>query len=118
MIDQAVQQSHHRIPSIRHSHAIILFKANIGSLVKNEMVQHTLAESMDILEECYKDDKRKTYHALTFADQASQYWEIYPGDRAKTYLLTAQKWLTEEIKYSPWHRNLKYQLRRIQMLLK
>jgi len=117
MIDQAVLQSQYKIPSIRNSHAIILFKANIGSPVKDETVQHTLSESMDILRECYRYDKRKTYHATTFADQAVQYWEVYPGERAKSYLLTAEEWLLDEVKKSPWHRYAKYQLRRIQTLL-
>jgi len=118
MIDQAVLQSHYKIPSIRNSHAIILFKANIGSPIKDEVVQHTLSDSMDILKDCYKNDRRKTYHATTFADQAVQYWEVYPGERAKGYLLTAEQWLLDEAKNSPWHRYVNYQLRQVQTLLR
>jgi hypothetical protein len=48
---------------------------------------------MEILAECYHSDKHKTYHALTFADQAIQYWDIYADKTARKYLETANKWL-------------------------
>jgi hypothetical protein len=106
-IDDAIMQSAGKIPSIRNSHAIILFKANIDRPESDGTVQRTLKQSMDILSECYHYDKRKTYHALVFADQALKYCEVYPGEIANEYLATAKKWLEEETRKSPWHRNTK-----------
>ena len=102
-IDEALLMTHYKIPSIRNSHAIILFKANIE---KDEIstgdVRATLDESMRILSECYTYDQRKTYHALTFADQALQYWHRYGDQQAQEYLTRSLKWLTEERKRQPW----------------
>ncbi|MCU1302938.1 MAG: hypothetical protein JWQ87_3222 [Candidatus Sulfotelmatobacter sp.] len=114
-IDEAIEASGNRIPSIRNTHAIILFKANISVPdFGSELVAGTLKRSMDILAECYKYDKRKGYHALTFADQAVQYWQVYGDSLAKSYLETAKKWLIEESKRSPWHRGVKRLLRSVE----
>ena len=107
-IDEAVTQSGGKIWSILNSHAVILFKANIGRSPTDPTVQRTLQKSMDILSHCYNDDKRKTYHAVTFADQAIQYSRIYNNDVALGYLETAKKWLTEETARSPWNKHVKW----------
>jgi hypothetical protein len=117
-IDEAIMKSAGRIPSIRNSHAIILFKANIDRQETDGTVQRTLKQSMDILSECYHYDKRKIYHALTFTDQALKYYEIYGDEIAYEYIETAQKWLEEEYKKSPWHRNIKYLLDRVSRILR
>ena len=89
-IDEAIVMSKGAITSIRNSHAIILFKANIDSPDGDSTVQTTLEKSMDILKECYTYDKRKTYHALTFAEQSLLYLEKYPNQEgAIEYLKTA-----------------------------
>jgi len=106
-IDEAVTQSGGKIWSILNSHAVILFRANIGRPPTDPTVQRTLQRSMDILSRCYNDDKRKTYHALTFADQSIQYYGVYKNDEALEYLTTAKKWLTEEAARSPWNKNVK-----------
>lgn len=106
-IDQAVLETENRIPSIRNSHAIILFRSNIHADKDNPTVQHTLKQSMNILQECHQYDRRKTYHALVFADQALQYWNIYNDDTAKDFLIMALKWLKDEMKISYWNRNVK-----------
>jgi hypothetical protein len=105
-IDEAVMLSRNKVPSIRNSHAIILFRANIN-MPADDTVRRTLKQSMDILAECYTYDKRKTYHALTFADQALMYSEVFHDDVARQYLETAMRWLIEEEKRVPWHRNVK-----------
>jgi hypothetical protein len=116
-IDEAVTRSNYRIPSIRHSHAIILFRANIGQPETDETVNRTLRMSMDILSECYAYDRRKIYHALTFADQAIQYYDKYGNDEATEYLLTARKWLGDELRRAPWLRNAARLLRQVEAVL-
>jgi hypothetical protein len=114
-IDEAIERSGNRIPSIRNSHAIILFKANIGAGDPDSfLVAGTLKRSMDILAECYRDDKRKGYHALTFADQAVQYSQVYRNQTARHYLETARTWLLEERDRSPWHRGVNHLLRSVE----
>jgi len=106
-IDRAEVMSGNRIYSIRNTHAIILFKTNIGLKDIDGTVKQTLMQSMQILAQCYIEDRRKPYHAIVFADQALQYYDLYPGQTGESYLETAQKWLGEEIIESPWHRNMK-----------
>lgn len=101
-IDEAVAQSGGKIPSIRHSHAIILFNANYAH---DKDVKELLQQSMNILSECYNYDKRKTYHAATYAEQAIKYYKKYSD---KSYLSQAKAWIEEEIKNSPWHRRAKW----------
>ncbi len=103
-IDEALVQSSYKIPSIRNSHAIILFRANISS-PHSKTAQTSLKQSMEILTECYKSDLRKTYHALVFADHSIQYWNVFGNNAAKDYLKTSLEWLGEEIRESPWNRN-------------
>jgi tetratricopeptide (TPR) repeat protein len=117
-IDRAIEDSKGRIPSIRHSYARILFRANINAVDPDlSIVSQTLKESMDILTECYRDDERKNYHALTFADQALQYWNVYRNDAAIAYLMTARKWLREQNRASEWHRGLAGLLRDVSRIL-
>ncbi|MFC1835203.1 SIR2 family protein [Thermodesulfobacteriota bacterium] len=107
MIDEALVVTHQRIPSIRNSHAVILFRANICQPETDGTVKRTLEESMEILSECYRYDQRKAYHAAVFADQALRYDERFGREQSKHYLQTASEWLTEEHRRSPWHREVK-----------
>lgn len=114
-IDEAIVMSGNRIPSIRHSHAIILFNANIElAHTDDSKVRETLDRSMQILSDCYKYDKRKNYHATRLADQALSYWQAYRDLQAKRYLSTALTWLREEHRQSPWHRRVKQLLDRVE----
>jgi hypothetical protein len=72
---------------------------------------------MDILAECHNQDRRKTYHALTFADQAIQYWNVYADETAHKYLETAYKWLTEEQRNVPWNRQIRRLAKEVQAKL-
>ncbi len=112
-IDRAVLQTNNRVPSIRNSHAIILFRANIQKGSEDETVKGTLKESMKILSECYRYDKRKTYHALVFTDHALQYWNVYGDSDGLKYLKTASEWLTSERNLWPWNRNVKRLQKRV-----
>jgi tetratricopeptide (TPR) repeat protein len=95
-IDEAVSVSEYRIPSIRNTHAIILFNANVNAPESDGTKRQTLDRSMTILAECYKDDRRKLYHAVTFADHATQYFDLYGDLSARKYLETSAKWLRDE----------------------
>ncbi len=117
-IDKAIELSRNRIPSIRNSFADILFRANIGlAHSKDPVVIRTLKESMDILNQCYMYDKRKNYHALRFGEQAIQYWNVMEDADAKQYLSTASKWLKEETRRSPWHRDTRRLLVKVSALV-
>ena len=107
MIDESLAVSNRRIPSIRNSHATILFNANIDRVDTDGMVQRTLQQSMEILSECYNDDQRKAYHAQTFADQSLRYDAKFGSDQGRFYLETALSWLREEQSKSPWHREVR-----------
>ncbi len=106
-IDRAIVETGNKVFSIRNSHAIILFRANIGADSNDPTVAGTLKQSMDILAECYEDDKRKTYHALVFADQALKYWGVYGDGTAKEYLITAEQWLKSEASLWPWNHSVR-----------
>ena len=108
MIDEALSRTSRRIPSIRNSHATILFRANINRGDTDDgIVKRTLQESMDILRECYAYDQRKAYHAQIFADQSLRYESRYGREEGQAYLETALTWLKEEVRRSPWNREVK-----------
>lgn len=92
-IDYALQISRKRFFSIENTHAIILFKANINSNNSETSIRGILDRSMQILKSCYLDDQRKTYHAVTFAEQAISYFTRFSDSRANEYLALAKKWL-------------------------
>jgi tetratricopeptide (TPR) repeat protein/energy-coupling factor transporter ATP-binding protein EcfA2 len=94
-IDRALQTSYKRIFSIENTHAIILFKANINLSSNDPSIRATLDRSMEILKECYNEDQRKTYHALTFAEQSIDYFSKYPDEKAMENLKLAKNWLEE-----------------------
>jgi tetratricopeptide (TPR) repeat protein len=112
-IDEAILQSNNKILSIRNSHAIILFRTNIIKDEKDPQVRSTLDESMKILAECYTDDKRKTYHALSYADQALQYSNKFRDEIARQYLELSKKWLGDEKKKVPWNRKINFLLKEV-----
>lgn len=104
-IDKAKTMTNDRQFSIRNSHAIILFDANYEVMSKE--AETMMDNSMDILHKCYNDDKRRTFHAKTYADQALRYFRKYHNDKAKAYLAQAKIWLSDEIKENSWEYELK-----------
>ena len=50
---------------------------------------------MEILEECYKSDKRKVYHAQKYAEFAIYIHDRYSNNR---YIQQAYNWISELIK--------------------
>lgn len=116
-IDEAILISKNKFFSIRNSHAIILFEANIDSDDDGEDVRNSLDESMKILENCYGDDKRKLYHALTYSRQALKYFAKYGDEKSITYLKVSKKWLTEELKLTHWNNDIRRLLKQIEPLI-
>jgi len=115
-IDKAIQISTKRIFSIENTHAIILFKANLNAAKHNSKTRELLDRSMQILIKCYADDQRKTYHAVTFAEQALEYVAFFGDSVAKGYLESALKWLNEiqvERKYNYRVRSLIIELKKL-----
>lgn len=110
-IDRAKIMTNNKYFSIRNSHAIILFEANYEIPLTPES-EKILDESMEILHNCYKDDQRKTFHAITFADQAIRYFYKENSAKTKHYLEISQKWLNEEISSNKWSYGLKRQLQK------
>ena len=104
-IDKAKTMTNDRQFSIRNSHAVILFDANYE--VTTMEAESLMDNSMEILHKCYKDDKRRTFHAKTYADQALRYFRKYHNDKAKAYLEQAKIWLSDELKENSWEYDLK-----------
>ncbi|KAF0198323.1 MAG: hypothetical protein FD166_1376 [Bacteroidetes bacterium] len=115
-IDLALQISKKRFFSIENTHAIILFKANINSTSSETDVRSILDRSMQILKSCYLDDQRKTYHAITFAEQAIEYYTRFTDSTAQEYLELSKTWLREigvERKYDIRARRLLKEIEKI-----
>lgn len=103
-IDRAISLTDDHFFSIRNSHAIILFNANIEKEQGN--YRNELDRSMRILEKCMKDDARKRFHAVTYGKQAIRYYSRFADDIAIAYLEQSYVWLSEECHRSPWDREV------------
>jgi tetratricopeptide (TPR) repeat protein len=104
-IDEALRISHKNYFTIKNTHAIILFEANVYSSDVYGSRSY-LDESMEILSKCYSDDQRKSYHTTTYSRQAKQYFTIFGDKKAVEYLETAYKWLNDELVVSSWNRDI------------
>ena len=52
---------------------------------------------MEILQNCYKKDRRKSYHAIVFGEQIKWLYEKYGYGEVEPYVSTAITWLDKEI---------------------
>lgn len=86
--------------SIRNSHAVILFNANIEK--NDSSVREQLDKSMQILEKCMNADSRKRFHARIYASQAILYYGRFNDEKAVYYLKTARSWLEKIVKSNTW----------------
>ncbi len=116
-IDKAIQISKKRFFSIENTHAIILFKANINATSNDSNIRITLDKSMNILKQCYEDDQRKTYHAVTFAEQALDYYTKYPDMVAKDNLKLAKVWLLTAQKERKYNQRLRQLIKTVSDLI-
>lgn len=110
-IDKALNMTSDKYFSIRNSHAIILFDANVSN--KNDESRKQLDKSMEILQRCIKDDKRTTFHAIQYASQAVRYNQLYNDDISAKYLNDAKKWLTVEYNNRKWDRDVFHLLKTV-----
>jgi len=107
--DRALTESAGRKFSIRNTFAVVQFASNIDVHEdgrEKDSVRPYLDASMEMLGECYADDKRKIYHALEYGRQAIRYWQRYQDPKSSEYLRNAFGWVSEEMKQNTWNRNL------------
>lgn len=97
-IDKAKNCEKRNIFSIRNTHAIILFNANISKENEDGSVIATLHQSLEILKDCYKNDLRKGFHARIFGELVLKFYETYGYDEVEKYVETAIEWLDIEMK--------------------
>lgn len=90
-IDKALLQVPNNF-SMQNSRAIILFEANRHD--KSPLGIEKMREAMDILEKCYKNDKRKIYHAQRYAEFALH---LFKEIGEKKYISQAKQWIGEVI---------------------
>jgi hypothetical protein len=112
-IDKAITQTKDRYFSIRNSHAIILFEANINSKEESDQIRSQLDKSMSILERCYKDDQKRVFHVIRYAIQTKEYAKRYFDDKTKHYIQTAIEWLKSEIIIHHWNSEIPRLLKEI-----
>lgn len=93
LIDKAQQKKPNNF-SMKNTGAIILFEANRGD--KSDIGRAKRIEAISILEECYSNDKRKTYHANKFAEFVI---DVANTDGNYDYVDKAVKWLDEITKH-------------------
>ena len=112
-IDRAINMTDDKYFSIRNTHAIILFNANIGKNDSDARIE--LDKSMSILERCMSADNRKRFHAVTYGKQAILYYNKYNDNKALSYLQQAKEWLSREIDHSAWDLEVKQVYEQINM---
>lgn len=93
-IDQAYTESKKKIFSIANTHAIIMFEMNMKTNTSNQeqllLIKKTIQKSFDTLEFCITQDIRVNYHVLTYARNATRYYEKFGVDEyTKTYVDSA-----------------------------
>lgn len=115
-IDKAITQTNYKYFSIRNSHAIILFEANINSSNDSPEIRKQLDHSMEILEKCLFADKRKVFHAIRYAEQSIEYLNRYYDRKAIDYVEKAKNWLKEEHKERKWDRELQNLITKIEQV--
>ncbi len=96
-IDTAKNCEKKNIFSIRNTHAIILFNANISKENEDGSVIATLHQSLEILKDCYENDLRKGFHARIFGELVLKFYEAYGYDEVEKYIETAFNWLEIEM---------------------
>jgi len=115
-IDKAITQTNNRFFSIRNSHAIILFDANINNPGEGSDIRKQLDNSMEILEKCFNADKRKIFHAVRYAEQSIEYLNRFYDKKAIDYVETAKVWLKSEYEQRNWDRELRNLIQKIDQI--
>ncbi len=102
-IDRAIHLQPNNF-SIRNARAIILFEANSDKSTIE--AKNALKEAMGILEECYKSDKRKIYHAQKYAEFALKLSEKHNNDYINQALLWIKELIDKEDSTSKYTKHL------------
>ena len=78
-----------------------------------------LDKSMKILQQCFYDDKRRLFHALTYAKQAIRYFKRLPHSaKSMEYLKQARDWLASEQSDKPWNYEVKALFKRVDAIIR
>lgn len=96
-IEKARNFSYFNRFSIDNTHAIIQFYANIE--VEDDStgtVEKLLEESLEVLKNCYTNDRRKTIHVISFSNLSIRFYDRYKSDLSIEYLELAKEWLEHE----------------------
>ena len=88
-IDKAISENPCNF-SFKNSQAIIMFESN--KVIGNADAIDYMHKAMEILKQCYLDDKRKLYHAQKFAEFAIFFYTQY---HYSDYLNDSKNWLLE-----------------------
>ncbi|WP_020586899.1 SIR2 family protein [Desulfobacter curvatus] len=97
-IDTAYTMSQGKIWSISNTHAFILFDTNIGKEPDDRgILLGTLHNSFNVLDKCLKYDKRKSYHIITYAKQALQYYDRFFDATGEKFIDKAYQLITTEL---------------------
>ena len=70
---------------------------NINKENKDGSVIATLHQSLEILQDCYKNDLRRGFHARIFGELVLKLYDTYGYDEVEKYVETADEWLANEI---------------------
>jgi hypothetical protein len=92
-IDKALSKAGRKTFTIRNSHAIILFEANIEFYradTSDLTALDGIRQSMKVLESCIEQDNGRRYHLLRFADQAKKVAQIRFDDEVRNWLDSAK----------------------------
>jgi tetratricopeptide (TPR) repeat protein len=88
--------------AIKNTHAYILFNNNIQIDDDIETVKETIEYTFEVLSDCIKKDMRKTFHVITFAENAISYFrkfveiEEYKNEAIR-YIDMAYPYVCEEL---------------------
>ncbi|MBX3266196.1 MAG: SIR2 family protein [Acidobacteria bacterium] len=112
MIDEAIIKSGGRVWSIKNSHALIGFRANLP-LASDTDARNELVKSLEQLALGFESDFRKPSNAHIFAEQVLIYADITHDETVDVFLEKANGWLSEEVRNSPWDRKSKHLLQQV-----
>ena len=85
--------------AIKNTQAFILFQHNIKINDKDEIdvVKETLDKTFETVNECINKDLRKTFHVITYAENAIKYYKKFIKDQE--YSMYATQYLDKALQY-------------------
>jgi len=103
-VEEALDQSKHRVASIRNTHAQILFKANIRNVKKDDIAYEQVQKSMSILDRCFNSEDRTRNHAIRYAEQALELSRQLKDDNSYSHLIKAKEIIEQELSKGHTHK--------------